>query len=54
MNDNVAYLIETLIDELGMEPEEAIETLADTIVAIAKQAGDSDLLETAGNILADA
>jgi tellurite resistance protein len=54
MNETVAYLIEILMDDLGMDPDEAIEILAETAVAIAKQSGETDALETAANILADA
>lgn len=53
MNDTAAYLIEILMDDLGLDADEAVEALAETIIVIAQQGGDMSLLETAGNILAD-
>jgi hypothetical protein len=54
VNDTAAYIIEILIDDMGMEPEEAVQTLAETIIIVAKQAANEDLLEMAGEMLADA
>jgi hypothetical protein len=54
VDETVAYLIEILIDDLGLDEAEAVETLADAIIVIANQAEREDLLETAANILADA
>lgn len=54
MNETVAYILEILMDDLGLDETEAVETLADAIIVIANQAERDDLLETAANILADA
>jgi hypothetical protein len=57
VNDNAIYIAETVIDELGLEGEEAINVLVDAIKEVARKTVEpsrySNLLEDAGVRLAE-
>jgi hypothetical protein len=47
VNEAVSYVVEVVMDELGLTTEEALEVLAASIVEIAD--GDDRLLESAAD-----